>query len=132
MLGGTARKPDEIVGRVPNGREVDRTFGWNRDEWQRVTGLADLGRGLPQMQPGCGLNRFFRTGSFGNGTSISGYSDVDYFASIPRDQLKAISTSTLTRLKNVLDSRFPLTGVHHRLAQLVQRSAQSTTRCSAS
>src|SRR6266508_2121480 len=59
-----------------------------------------------------GLNRFFRTGSFGNGTSISGYSDVDYFASIPRDQLKAISTSTLTRLKNALDSRFPLTGVH--------------------
>src|SRR5258708_3949048 len=31
-----------------------------------------------------GLRRFFRTGSFGNGTSISGYSDVDYFASLPR------------------------------------------------
>ena len=40
--------------RFANGREVDRTFGWNRDEWQRVTGLADLGRGLPHMQPGCG------------------------------------------------------------------------------
>jgi tRNA nucleotidyltransferase (CCA-adding enzyme) len=46
-----------------------------------------------------GLNRFFRTGSFGNGTSVSGYSDVDYFASIPRDQLKQNSNSTLTRLK---------------------------------
>ena len=30
-----------------------------------------------------GMTRFFRTGSFGNGTSISGYSDVDYFAEIP-------------------------------------------------
>ena len=40
--------------RFANGREVDRTFGWNRDEWRRVTGFADLGHGLPQMQPGCG------------------------------------------------------------------------------
>ena len=31
-----------------------------------------------------GLRRFWRTGSFGNGTSVSGYSDVDYMASIPR------------------------------------------------
>jgi len=29
------------------------------------------------------IKRFFRTGSFGNGTSIRGFSDVDYFASIP-------------------------------------------------
>jgi hypothetical protein len=58
-----------------------------------------------------GLYRFFRTGSFGNGTSISGYSDVDYFASIPRDQLKENSNSTLIRLKNALDARFPRTGV---------------------
>jgi len=34
------------------------------------------------------LKRFFRIGSFGNGTSISGYSDVDYLASIPTDKLK--------------------------------------------
>lgn len=34
-----------------------------------------------------GLLRFFRTGSFGNGTSISGYSDVDYLASLPYDQV---------------------------------------------
>ena len=32
-----------------------------------------------------GLRRFWRTGSFGNGTSIYGRSDVDYMASIPVD-----------------------------------------------
>ena len=34
-----------------------------------------------------GLRRFWRTGSFGTGTSISGYSDVDYIASIPTKNL---------------------------------------------
>ena len=58
-----------------------------------------------------GLNRFFRTGSFGNGTSISNYSDVDYFASIPRAELKQDSNTTLQRLRKALDSRFPNTGV---------------------
>jgi len=58
-----------------------------------------------------GLNRFFRTGSFGNGTSIAGYSDVDYFASIPRKNLKKNSFSTLTSLKDALDKRFPETGI---------------------
>lgn len=59
-----------------------------------------------------GLNRFFRTGSFGNGTSVSGFSDVDYFASIPTNQLTQVSTTTLSRLKTALDTRFPNTGVH--------------------
>lgn len=40
--------------RMENGREIARTEGWNRDEWARVTGLADLGPGLPPSRPGCG------------------------------------------------------------------------------
>lgn len=59
-----------------------------------------------------GLRRFFRIGSFGNGTSVSGYSDVDYFASIPRDQLKLNSTTTLNQVQAALNARFPNTGVH--------------------
>ena len=39
-----------------------------------------------------GLLRFTRIGSFGNGTSVSGYSDVDYLASIPTSMLTASST----------------------------------------
>ncbi len=58
-----------------------------------------------------GLNRFWRTGSFGNGTSISGYSDVDYMASVPREKLKRDSFSSLKELRDALARRFPNTGV---------------------
>ena len=57
------------------------------------------------------MRRFFRSGSFGNGTSISGYSDVDYFASIPSDNLNQNSDTSLSRVRNILDNRFPNTGV---------------------
>jgi thiol-disulfide isomerase/thioredoxin len=40
--------------RISNGKEVDRTLGWNRDEWQHMTGIDNLGSGLPINQPGCG------------------------------------------------------------------------------
>lgn len=39
---------------VRDGVEVERTVGWVRDDWQRFTGLADLGAELPVMRPGCG------------------------------------------------------------------------------
>lgn len=58
-----------------------------------------------------GMTRFFRTGSFGNGTSISGYSDVDYFAEIPPSNLKVGSTFTLRDVRDALDKSFPRTGV---------------------
>lgn len=58
-----------------------------------------------------GLSRFTRIGSFGNGTSISGYSDVDYLACIPTNQLSQSSTASLTKVRNALDARFPNTGV---------------------
>jgi hypothetical protein len=40
--------------RMEQGREVDRTYGWDVKEWRRVTGISDLGRDLPEFQPGCG------------------------------------------------------------------------------
>jgi hypothetical protein len=58
-----------------------------------------------------GLLRFFRIGSFGNGTSISGYSDVDYLASLPTSQLSANSDHSLQKVRNCLVGRFPNTGV---------------------
>ena len=39
---------------VENGIEVERTFGWLATDWQRITGIADLGSDLPAMRPGCG------------------------------------------------------------------------------
>jgi hypothetical protein len=40
--------------RFEAGREVDRTYGWDRTEWERVAARPGLGAGLPAMRPGCG------------------------------------------------------------------------------
>ena len=40
--------------RYEDGVETDRTYGWDAAEWRRVSGLGDLGAGLPAMRPGCG------------------------------------------------------------------------------
>lgn len=58
-----------------------------------------------------GLNRFVRIGSFGNGTSISGHSDVDYLACLPTNQFSQLSTYSLTKVRDALNTRFPNTGV---------------------
>jgi hypothetical protein len=36
------------------GREVARTFGWNKSEWREITGISTLGEDLPDLRPGCG------------------------------------------------------------------------------
>ena len=40
--------------RVVDGIEMERTVGWLRSDWQRITGIDDLGADLPVMRPGCG------------------------------------------------------------------------------
>lgn len=40
--------------RVVDGREVERTVGWLRADWQRISGIDTLGDDLPPMRPGCG------------------------------------------------------------------------------
>src|SRR5437870_1968664 len=40
--------------RLEGGREIARTYGWDRGEWERVTGVSGLGDGLPEQRPGCG------------------------------------------------------------------------------
>jgi hypothetical protein len=40
--------------RRAGGEETDRTYGWDRTEWERVAGIAGLGAGLPPQRPGCG------------------------------------------------------------------------------
>jgi hypothetical protein len=58
-----------------------------------------------------GLYRLFRIGSFGNGTSISGHSDVDYLASLKDRFTSSSSSYSLTKVRDSLDCRFPRTGV---------------------
>lgn len=40
--------------RFRDGQEVERTYGWHREDWQKLTGIGDLGQDLPLMRPGCG------------------------------------------------------------------------------
>ena len=40
--------------RVEAGSETARTYGWDRSEWERVSGIPGLGAALPDSRPGCG------------------------------------------------------------------------------
>lgn len=64
------------------------------------------------LEANFGMTNFFRAGSFGHGTSIRGYSDVDYFAVIPTDRLKRNSSLTLRQVKEALAARFTFTPVY--------------------
>lgn len=59
-----------------------------------------------RLEKDFGLLRLFRIGSFGNGTSISGYSDVDYLASLRTNYYNANSTYSLGKVRNSLADRF--------------------------
>lgn len=39
---------------MDNGVEIDRAVGWDRKEWERLTGCDGLGERLPHFRPGCG------------------------------------------------------------------------------
>ena len=38
--------------RIEAGREGERTTGWDRNRWEHLTGVADLGPDLPAFKPG--------------------------------------------------------------------------------
>jgi hypothetical protein len=59
-----------------------------------------------------GLQRMARIGSFGNGTNISGSSDVDYLTVLPTKELNQNSATSLRNVRAVLETRFPNTNVH--------------------
>ena len=40
--------------RVEDGVESARVVGWQRAEWEQLTGVRGLGAGLPEWRPGCG------------------------------------------------------------------------------
>ena len=40
--------------RREGGQEIARTYGWHKNEWRKLTGLATLGEDLPDLRPGCG------------------------------------------------------------------------------
>lgn len=58
-----------------------------------------------------GIKRFFQSGSYGSGTSIRGCSDVDYFACDSDFLSYRDSTYSLSKLRELLEQRFPFTDV---------------------
>ena len=58
-----------------------------------------------------GMSRFFQSGSFGYGSSVAGYSGIDYFAVIPTSNLNQESDGTLVRIASALRNQFPLTSI---------------------
>jgi hypothetical protein len=40
--------------KVEGGTEVERLAGWSRPQWEKFTGVAPLGEGVPEHRPGCG------------------------------------------------------------------------------
>src|SRR5258708_16520753 len=40
--------------RVEGGAVTSSLEGWRRSEWEQLTGVRDLGAGLPDYRPGCG------------------------------------------------------------------------------
>jgi hypothetical protein len=40
--------------RIEGGSIAERTEGWSRERWSKLTGIATLGDGLPEHRPGCG------------------------------------------------------------------------------
>ena len=58
------------------------------------------------------LKQLFYSGSANNGTSISHYSDVDFFAWIPTSKLKSNSATSLREIKECLQGRFPTTTIY--------------------
>jgi thiol-disulfide isomerase/thioredoxin len=40
--------------KLESGQETARAIGWDRTEWEAITGLTGLGPSLPAQRPGCG------------------------------------------------------------------------------
>lgn len=57
------------------------------------------------------LKAFFLSGSFGHGTAVSGYSDVDYFADLRFTSIPINSNTMLTNVRDTIDGEFPDIGV---------------------
>jgi hypothetical protein len=97
-------------------RSVDEGF---RDFLQRLTPSSVESRNASNhrssiescLKANFGMTRFFRSGSFGNGTSISGYSDVDCFAEIPSHNMSVNSSTALSQVRTSLNNRFHATNV---------------------
>lgn len=91
----------------------DQLHGWMTPTGTETTQAKNHRASIAScLRDSFGLDAFFQSGSFGNGTSVSGYSDVDYLAAIPGARVPFSSAQFLTQVHRVLDARFARTNVH--------------------
>ena len=75
------------------------------------------------------VQKFMPVGSFGHGTNIPRFSDIDFFLVTPEDELSTNSPTALREVKNVLARRFWATDVRvNSPAVLVPFGSSSTER----
>lgn len=58
------------------------------------------------------LKQLFYSGSANNGTNVSYFSDVDFFAWIPTNKLKSNSSNSLREIKECLQGKYPNTNIY--------------------
>ncbi|WP_156769319.1 nucleotidyltransferase [Nocardia sp. 852002-20019_SCH5090214] len=75
-----------------------------------------------------GLYRMFESGSFSHGTGVSGYSDVDYFASLKTDR-PVYSSSILNSVRDTLKERYPNTVIQVRRPAVVVNFGSGYETC---
>ena len=97
-------------------RTVDDAFetliGWLKPSEAETNSAASHRASIEAcLKSNFDMTSMFRSGSFGHGTSVSGYSDIDYFANIPAGKLWDSSDYTLQQVKKALQGRFPYTTI---------------------
>src|SRR5262245_1794360 len=85
---------------------------------QRTAGASHRASVKAALEAKLTVRNFFETGSFSHGTGVRGHSDIDALVSLG-DPKPESSYTALTRVKDVLSARFPLTTVKIRRPAVV-------------
>jgi hypothetical protein len=90
---------DVLLSRIPPSEAVTETARRHRQS------IEDC------LRANLNVQKFMPVGSFGHGTNIPRFSDIDFFLVTPEDELSANSPTALRQVKNVLGRRFWATDV---------------------
>lgn len=81
------------------------------DDFEREKAAGNKEAILARLRADFGTTELLASGSFGHGTNIRGFSDIDYFAVTPNGSLRANSKYALQDFRNSLLRRFPATDI---------------------
>ena len=90
---------DVLLSRIPPSKAVTERARRHRDSIEKA------------LRANFRVNRFLPVGSFGHGTNIPRYSDIDFFLVTPEGELSSNSPKAMREVKTVLARRFWATEV---------------------